>query len=157
MDDHVICRWRIDDLIFDVMPTDEKILSFSNRWYEEAIQNKVSYTLTDSVTIYSVTAPYFLATKLEAFKERGKSDYIASHDLEDIIAVIDGRPELVNEVHVSQGKLKDYLVAEITSLLDNQQFQSALPGHLGDYGSIANDRANIVIERLRKMMSETPS
>jgi hypothetical protein len=32
-----------------------------------------------------VTAPYFLATKIEAFYGRGKKDFLASHDMEDII------------------------------------------------------------------------
>ena len=45
-----------------------------------------------------ITAPYFLATKFEAFHGRGNSDYRMSHDLEDIVTVIDGRPELASEV-----------------------------------------------------------
>src|ERR1700730_2101939 len=32
----VMCRWRFDDVILDVMPTDEEILTFGNRWYKEA-------------------------------------------------------------------------------------------------------------------------
>ncbi len=27
------CRWRHGNLILDVLPTDERILGFSNRWY----------------------------------------------------------------------------------------------------------------------------
>ncbi len=152
MKDDVICRWRIDDLILDVMPTDKNILGFSNRWYPEAIQAKVSYPVSDTTVIYSVTAPYFLATKFEAFKGRGNKDYLASHDLEDIVSVLDGRPELVAEVQDIQGDLKKYLTEEIKLLLDNQQFLSALPGHLSTYGSIAYSRANILIERLQKMI-----
>ena len=34
-----ICRWRHGDLIIDVMPTDERILGFSNRWYAPAIES----------------------------------------------------------------------------------------------------------------------
>jgi hypothetical protein len=29
---NVICRWRKGDLLIDVMPTEERILGFSNRW-----------------------------------------------------------------------------------------------------------------------------
>jgi len=39
-----------------------------------------------------VTGLYFLATKFAAFDGRGKGDYMASHDLEDIVAVVDGVP-----------------------------------------------------------------
>jgi len=38
-----------------------------------------------------VTAPYFFATKIEAFKDRRRRDFWASHDLEDLIFLIDGR------------------------------------------------------------------
>src|SRR5579864_3229152 len=31
-EDAPICRWRHDDLLIDVMPTDQRILGFSNRW-----------------------------------------------------------------------------------------------------------------------------
>src|SRR5438105_14116031 len=32
-----LCRWRNAGLILDVMPLDEQILGFSNRWYREAM------------------------------------------------------------------------------------------------------------------------
>jgi hypothetical protein len=44
-----------------------------------------------------ITAPYFLACKLAAFRSRGEGDYLMSHDMEDIVAVLDGRPEVVWE------------------------------------------------------------
>jgi hypothetical protein len=31
-----ICRWKCEDVRFDVMPTDERMLGFSNRWYSLA-------------------------------------------------------------------------------------------------------------------------
>ena len=36
----VICRWFYDDVILDVMPTDEAILGFGNRWYKQAIDSQ---------------------------------------------------------------------------------------------------------------------
>ena len=32
-DNGVICRWTKNALMLDIIPTDEKILGFSNRWY----------------------------------------------------------------------------------------------------------------------------
>lgn len=76
MQDDVICRWRYDDIILDVMPTDEKILGFSNRWYPAAIQSASEYVLSDVITIRLIAAPYFLATKLEVFRQRGQNDFL---------------------------------------------------------------------------------
>jgi hypothetical protein len=72
---------------------DETILGFSNRWYKPAIDAAAIVAL-DGFELRVVTTPYFIGTKLEAFRGRGKGDLYASSDLEDIITVLDGRPRL---------------------------------------------------------------
>ncbi|HPL67830.1 MAG TPA: hypothetical protein PLG94_14960 [Smithellaceae bacterium] len=49
---------------------------------------------------------------------------------EDIITVIDGRPEIVSEILISPDDLKNYLAAAFRTLLRNSDFLSAIPGHL---------------------------
>ena len=77
-----------------------------------------------------VTAPFFLGTKLEAFKGRGQNDYFASHDLEDLIAVIDGRASLLDEVQHAPKELRAYIADAIHKLIGRQEFVDALPGYL---------------------------
>lgn len=62
--------------------------------------------ITDNLIIKSVTAPYFLATKIEAFKTRGKNDFLGSHDFEDIITVIAGCMNIADEVALANRDLK---------------------------------------------------
>ncbi len=112
------------------MPIDEKILGFSNRWYKPAMESAQTVQLANDLPIRVVTAPLFLGTKLEAFKGRGKKDCFASHDLEDIIAVIDGRTSLLDEILHAPKELKVYLAREIQKLLGRQEFMDALPGYL---------------------------
>ena len=90
-----LCRWVHSEKILDVMPLDEKILGFSNRWYRAAMEAANTHQLFPDLEIRVVTAPYFLATKIEAFKGRGRGDFFASHDLEDLVFVIDGRSTIV--------------------------------------------------------------
>jgi hypothetical protein len=125
-----ICRWAHDDLRFDVMPTDERILGFSNRWYKAAMENAQKMQLENGLTLRVVTAPFFLGTKFEAFKGRGKNDYFASHDLEDLIAVIDGRPSLLEELRSESKELRAYVANEVRGLLREHNFIDALPGYL---------------------------
>jgi hypothetical protein len=129
MDEEVICRWKYKEIILDVMPTDERILGFSNLWYAEAFRNAKDIVI-DDMTIKLIRAPYFLGTKLEAFFGRGKADYMASHDLEDLITVLDGRIEIVEEVQQSKEGIKRYLAEQFRQLLENDEFLDALPGHL---------------------------
>lgn len=125
-----ICRWAHGDIRLDVMPVDERILGFSNCWYKPALKNSQTVQLANDLMIRVVTAPLFLGTKLEAFKGRGKGDCFASHDLEDVIAVIDGRPSLLDEVLHAPKELKGYLSGEVQKLLGRQEFMDALPGYL---------------------------
>lgn len=97
MEDGVICRWKFREILVDFMPTDERILGFSNRWYTDAFRNAQDFSV-EELTLKLIRAPYFLGSKLEAFHGRGKSDYMVSHDMEDFIAVLDGRLEIVEEI-----------------------------------------------------------
>jgi hypothetical protein len=109
--------------------------------------------LAKDLTIRFVTAPYFLATKIEAFEGRGQSDFLSSHDLEDIVAVIDGRPEIIEEVRAADKLLRTYLAKKFSSMLKNTEFQAVLPGHL-NYGSLSNERAEIVMDRIKNLINE---
>jgi hypothetical protein len=145
-----VCRWTVGAALVDIMPTDERVLGFGNRWYPEAINTAEPFTLPIGGTIKVITAPFFLATKLEAFGGRGCGDYYASHDLEDIVALIDGRPELVGEIAASAGNLRDFLTTQIGSLLDEAAFLQALPGHLpGD--EAGQGRVPMVTDRMRQI------
>ena len=96
-----------------------------------------------------VTGPYFLATKIAAFAGRGNSDYVMSHDIEDIVAIVDGRPEIVTEVRDSEDNLRRHLSTEVAALLSDRNFVSALQGHLpGDTAS--QSRLPVVLQRLRE-------
>jgi hypothetical protein len=112
------------------MPLDASILGFSNRWYSEALGAASEVRLSSGSAIRGITAPYFLGTKLEAFRGRGRRDYFASHDLEDFIAVIDGRSSLLVEMATVSPQLREYVRDEVRMFLGEPRFLDALPGYL---------------------------
>lgn len=152
--EEVICRWFYDDVILDVMPTDENILGFGNCWYKSAIAASITHHLTDKIAIKIVTAPYFLATKLEAFKTRGKSDYYASHDFEDIVSILDGRIEIVEEIQKADSELQDHLINSFVEIKNDPAFKGAIPGHFIQYGSYADDRIDMVEQKIKDIISK---
>jgi predicted nucleotidyltransferase len=151
-EDAPICRWVSGDLILDLMPTDSSILGFSNAWYAAALENAQRIRI-DELEIRLITAPYFLATKLEALHGRGRNDFRGSHDLEDIVTVIDGRAELAGEVRLAQPDLKQYLRREFGTLLTNPEFVDALPGHLLP-DTASQQRLSLVMKRMQQMIVE---
>ena len=150
-EDDPICRWYIDDVMVDVMPTDENILGFSNRWYLPAIKNSVTIELEPNLEIQIVTAPYFLGTKLDAYFGRGRGDYLTSHDMEDIINFINGRVEILEDIQNSEQDLRAFIIKCLQGFLEDELFLEALPGHLlPDQAS--QGRRSIILERIKKIV-----
>ena len=126
--DAPICRWSLRDVQVDLMPTDEKILGFSNRWYAHAAATANRIALPSGALINLISGPSFLATKFEAFISRGRSDIALSHDFEDIVNVVEGRPALVDEVAASAEMLREYLASSFAAVLTMEDFENVLPG-----------------------------
>ena len=144
-----LCRWIVEDIIVDVMPTSAAILGFTNTWYKDAIAHAVE-RIIDGTPVHIVTGPYFIAMKLEAFDNRGEGDFLVSHDLEDFVSVVDARTALIDELQSAPDDVRTFVVKRVSSLLAEQAFLDALPGHLpGDAASQA--RVPIVLERLRRL------
>lgn len=125
-----LCRWVVAGCRVDVMPTREDLLGFSNPWYPEAIHEAMVHVLPGGLRIKVVAPAQFIATKLQAFLGRGKGDFLGSHDLEDVVAVLDGRPEVIQELKSASSDLRAFVSRTLKSLLADDRFQEALQGHL---------------------------
>ncbi len=144
------CRWVVDGYLVDTMPVNSGPLGFVNKWYPEAVGSAVKITLDDNLMVRLISAPVFIATKLEAFADRGKGNYQGSSDIEDIITVIDGRAEIVEEIAEASAEVRAYLVEEFTRLLANGEFLYSISSHLmPDTASQAREK--IVTTRMKQM------
>lgn len=151
----VICRWRSADpkLVVDVMPTDSKILGFSNRWYEEAIETADRVRLGSGVEIRVARPPVLIATKICAWKGRGRGDLLLSLDIHDVLTLIDGRPELVDEIRTARSELRDYIRGELIELRQEPYFTYAVESAMATYGSVGEERATLVNGRIDAILS----
>ena len=128
-----VCRWKSDEgHVIDLMPVNDEILGFSNEWYPAAVEDPGSFDLGDSLIIHIPRPPIFLATKLAAFRNRGHGDLLLCHDLEDVITLVAGRPELVAEIRSEAPEVKLWIAPQIAAILDHPDFAYALPGALPD-------------------------
>lgn len=98
------------------------------------------------ISILLVSAVAFVATKLEAFTGRGRGDYLSSHDIEDVLNIVDGREELATEVAAAPFEPRRAIGEAFNRLLTDLNFANALPGMLAD-----PERANLVRLRLNAM------
>lgn len=129
-EDDVICRMRLGGLKVDFMPDDERILGFSNRWYSKGIATALHHPLSETLNIKRLTPEMFLATKLEAYLGRGNNDILGSHDMEDILLVVDGRDELVAEILALDEEARRYIAEQFRALLKHDDFDHFLAGNI---------------------------
>lgn len=146
----VVCRYKIQGIIVDIMPTNDPSIGFGNKWYPEGFNAAVEYVVDERCTVKILSAPYFIATKLEAFKGRGKNDGRTSTDFEDIIFVLETRKKVWEEINEAEKNLKAYLKSEFKNLLNHPNIDDWIDCHL-DRGP--NRNASIVIEELKKFTS----
>ncbi|HEX2585545.1 MAG TPA: hypothetical protein VHL14_10450 [Steroidobacteraceae bacterium] len=126
--DAPICRWRMGNVVVDLMPSEEHVLGFANRWYPLAMSTSTSVSLPSNTTIRLIAAPVFIATKFEAFATRGRSDMMMSHDFEDIVNVIGGRPGIEDEIADAPPQLVKYLSERFLEVASQTDFDNILPG-----------------------------
>ena len=148
-DGDIICRFSKGNVLIDIVPTDEAILKFTNRWYAGAAKNAVPWTLKNGRQIRLITAPFFLATKIESFHSRGNGDYL-HHDIEDIINLVDGRAEIVKEVQAAEGEVREFLQQEFDDLLADPGFMDRMPWLLNP-DEVSQARLPLILDRLRAL------
>lgn len=127
-----LCRWTLDSgggkLVVDVMPTEADVLGFANPWYPAAFEAADRVALPNQTDIRVVAPLYFLATKFNAWQQRGHND-VAHKDIEDIVFVLEYGPRLAVEfMDELNTELKDYLKESSNYLLNLAAFANLLPG-----------------------------
>ncbi len=147
----VLCRWKFHGIKVDVMPTDASVLGFSNRWYRDGMAHSEAFDLPNDERVSVFSVPYLLASKLEAFHGRGHGDFMASKDIEDIVALIDGCPNAEQKVSTAPANVRNYLSQEFKQLLADMAFLTSLEGHLNS-GSAVRERLDRFLGITRRLV-----
>ena len=127
-----LCRLTIHGITVDVMPVEESVLGFRNSWSPLVVRTAKQHVLPNGTEIRVVNAPAFVCTKLEAFQDRGKGDFYASADVEDVVAIINGRTELICECWGMPLNARKYLPKQVCRLTSRMTTfsENALSGFL---------------------------
>jgi predicted nucleotidyltransferase len=128
-DSKFVGRYLLPGLVVDVMPTDEAILGFSNKWYAAGFKTAIDYSIDEQHTVKIFTAPYFIASKIEAFKNRGSNDGRTSNDFADIVFVLENRRSIWSDIFSAEQSLKEYLADEFFKLQRNPYIEEWIDAH----------------------------
>jgi len=143
-----ICSYRYKDISVDFMPAEDGPLGPANRWYKLGFDDLWKVKANEE-KIQILSSPCYLATKFEAFNNRG-TDYRTSHDFEDIVYVIDNRTTIVEEVNNTHPKIKSFLKTELKKLTGNKSYGEILASHI--HPLIIEQRQKIVEEKINQIL-----
>ena len=147
-----ICRWLVEGVTVDVMPTEASVLGMASEWFHEAVTTAARMDLGDGVQAPVIKRPYFLATKLTAYRDRGSKDPYMSKDLEDIVTLFDGCRETNFLLGEGSSSLRNFITAGMQAHLENPEFVEAVEGCFRA-DPVARERSRIVLERMRAIAS----
>jgi len=124
------CRWVVDGVRVDVMPSGESALGFHNRWYDQVLADPLEIAVAPDLRVHIASPIAFLATKFDAFADRGEGDYMGNADFEDIVTVMAYRDDVADRILQADPELRRYLVACMWELLELRNLSDLVSGCL---------------------------
>ena len=143
----VMYRYSYEDILIDFIPYEETPLGLTNRWLKPGFERAYPVTIGDA-EIKILPVSMFLATKWEAFKNRG-NDPRTSHDFEDIIYVIDNNINLVADVTKADKDVKNFLKEMSIEILSHSSLNEIIECHLNPFSAM--ERRELVLEKLNEI------
>ncbi|WP_299547435.1 nucleotidyl transferase AbiEii/AbiGii toxin family protein [Seonamhaeicola sp.] len=146
---HAICSYLYNGISVDIMPSEDGPMGPANRWYKVGFDNLWTSEVGGR-SISMLSAPCFLATKFEAFKDRGK-DYRTSHDFEDIIYVLDNRTTIVEDLKKEPESIRQFLKEELIKVVTNPSYEEIISCHIPPL--IREERLPVLKETIKRIIA----
>ena len=141
-----LCLFHLGKLEVDIMPVDVPEIGCQSRILELGFKYAEPHQIDDDLVVYALSAPCFLAAKLEAFEDRGVRDIHVSKDLEDIVMLLDCRVGLSDEVATAPPEIRNFIAAKMDKLLSNNQARDVISDVVRNQG-----REHLIVELMHKL------
>jgi predicted nucleotidyltransferase len=152
-EDGVICRWKVAGIVVDVMPIGEAAFGFANRWYPQVVQDAIEQEVEPGLHCRFPSLPTYLATKLEAFSDRGGGDYWGDSDFEDIVVILAYCREVIELIERAPEPVRTYIVSEAKNMLNQPRLNEFVGACFDDL--LAFQSAATVLACLRKLSRQS--
>jgi hypothetical protein len=148
-----MCRFEYTGIKVDVMSTKAVGWAPANPWFEPGFRFKQVVDV-DGQKIQILPLSYYLASKFEAFNDRGSKDPRTSQDFEDIVYILDNRKDIVDDIFkYSDDEVKQYLRREFVEIQKDKLKQEAILCNL-PYAN-RDLRFQKIIEKLESITAAT--
>lgn len=144
----IACRYRVQGITVDIMPTTDRSFGFDSMWYESGFKKAIPITIDNKHTILILSAPYYIATKLEAFRDRGHGDGRTSQDFEDIVFILNNRSSIWSEIDQADEQVRNYIFSEFSQLLSEPNLFEWVFSHADRSNQMATSSIIMSLEAL---------
>lgn len=148
-EDTVMCRFRYEGIPVDVMAIEEIGWAPANRWFRPGFDHLRMLELEPRIKVRILSVAYFLASKFEAYNNRGDSDPRTSKDFEDIVYVLDNNTDLVNNIITAPDEVKAFLKERFNELLSDEMEEAVLshlnPVTQSERFELLKDKLNTIV------------
>jgi predicted nucleotidyltransferase len=127
-----VCLFHLDQIEVDIMPVRMPVLMRPSRMLELGFQSAGVYEIASDLKILALSAPGFLAAKLEAYGDRGVREFPVSKDLDDVVTLLDNRLNLEGEVSAAPDEMQLFIAAGLRRLLADGQVRDVIADSLRD-------------------------
>jgi hypothetical protein len=151
-----IVRWVYKGIFVDIIPDESSVVGYRTiEWFKEGREHVEKRKLPSGKEINILPLAYYLATKLESWKDRGRGDFLSSADMEDIIGIVDGNDNL-DQLLTAPAKVRKYVIKSLALLIDKEDFRRAVAGNIG-FEVSASQRAKDVVEKIDWVVKKSQS
>ena len=155
--DGPICRYRSPSgHVVDLLARDPSVQGFSGTWFQAAVKNAEPRALAGGSSVLVPKVPWLLACKIEAYNDRGARDPMASADLEDIVALLDGCRDLAAQVEAADADVRALVSHWFTALAANASLLEIVVAQLPEGGADASRRRHF-LRQVHRLAALTPS
>lgn len=126
------------------------LATWQGAWFPGAVRFAAEHTLSDGTRVRLPDVAWLLGCKIDAFRDRGSMDPLASQDLEDVIAILDGCDYVAKSLAAAPLDLKEFVGRFCARVRDDRSLLDAAMAHLprGEGDQARRERLRTVLSSL---------
>ncbi len=147
-DAQMLYRYTVNGVYLDIVPTGTTPLGPTNSWLQPGLELRQSVSI-GTTHVFVMPVSYFLASKWEAFKNRG-SDFRWSPDFEDIVYILSECPSVLHSIENSTVEVQTFLGEMAATIMEHPRRTEVLECHLDhEFLAIKREAIETMLQRIR--------
>ncbi len=149
-----VTQWLLGRIKVDALPADPEVLTFNNQWCAEAMRYAQRIDIGGGLRVNTISAPYYLGTKLNAFDRRGYGRFATSKDIYDLLLIFAGHEAVEGEIEKQTSTVfKAFLWEKLRKLEDESAHFSNIAARGFLHDTVLKRHLPEAVSRIKNVIS----